>query len=115
MGRLRPYCQYDPSSDDEIAPTFKSLYWNLCARAMDDQSEQAAKIPLFTIERSPGKVPPALQQGNEYRARPGALRGRNWHDPSHVQSSDPCGASVQGRFKRIVCLARALNPRAIQQ
>ena len=45
MGRLRPYCQYEPSSCGEVSPHAQEHPLSSCARAPDDPSGRVDKIP----------------------------------------------------------------------
>ena len=50
VGRLRPYCQYDPSSDDEDTPHAQESPSDSCARPPGDQSGRVVKRPLHLAE-----------------------------------------------------------------
>uniref|UniRef100_M4BFF8 Tf2-1-like SH3-like domain-containing protein n=1 Tax=Hyaloperonospora arabidopsidis (strain Emoy2) TaxID=559515 RepID=M4BFF8_HYAAE len=83
VGRLCPYFQYGPSSDDEDSPHVQESPLDSCACAPGDQSGRVVKRPLHSTERSLGELSPSRQQGNGHHARPEAVQGLNQHDPSH--------------------------------
>ena len=107
VGRLRPYCQYDPSSDDKDSPHVQEPPSGSCAHAPYGQSRCVLKRSLHSTERSPRETSPAPQRGSGHRARPEAARPRDLNGPSHARYCGACGASAQNLSKRNACTFRA--------
>ena len=97
VGRLRPYCQNETSSDDEDSPHIRESPLNLSARVPHFHSVRAVKRPLHLSERFLCELSPVCQRRNGFRTRPKDVRGRNRHDPSSDQHQNPCEASAQNR------------------
>ena len=115
VGRLRPYCQYEPSSFGEDSPHVQEHPSSSCVRAPDDPSGRADMIPRNSTEISTRELSPARRIGSGHPARPEASLWHNRRDPSPDQSRDPCGSSAQYQPKRSAGRARASSHRAIHR
>ena len=115
VGRIRPYCQYEPSSDDEDSLHVQESPSDSCARAPGDRSGRAVKRPLHSIERSLASCRLLFNKETDIPFDLKLCEGVISTILRTVILTKPCGASAQNRSERSVCPSRASNPRAIQR
>ena len=110
VGFLRPYCQYEPYSDDEDISHVRESTSYICARAPDGQSGRLVKRPQTQL-RNHCELSLSRQQGIGHPARPEDVRRCNQHDQIH----DPISSFEQNRSDHSVYPSRDTIPRATYQ